>query len=166
MKKVYSLQSTVYRSGQSLVEVIVAVGVVAALAVALVTTSLVTQKASRGSENSTQATKLVQENIEQIRAFRDRKGFSALANGSCWVLDTTSGSDPANWSLSAANCPRAVVLNQVTFNRSLVVGNNGVNDRAKSALVTVTVTWTDSGGTQSVSNNTVLSNCISSQNLC
>ena len=155
--------------GQSLVEVIVAVAVVAALAVALVTTSLVTQKASRGSENNTQATKLVQENIEQIRVFRDRKGFSVLNNGT-YVCIRNSNQDPQNWALEtlASNCPNngVVALNQVNFNRTLIVGNNGSSDRMKSALVTVRVTWTDSSGVQTVSNNTVLSNCISAQTLC
>lgn len=147
------------RSGQSLVEVVVALGVVVALAVALITTSLVTQRTSRTAQNNTQATKLVQQNIEQVRVFRDRLGFSSLSNGSCLTLNTTNP-DPLQWSLSNCSGPTAggevITLGSIDFTRKIAISTPDTNRKQ----VIVTVSWTDSGGLQSVTNTTFLSNCV------
>lgn len=148
--------------GQSLVEVVVALAVVVVLAISLVTASLLTQRTSRSATSNTQATKLVEENIEQIRVFRDRKGFSALNNGGCWVLVTTNP-DPSNWTLSNSSCPEPKILGGITFNRSMSIAG-GAN--ANQKVVIVIVTWTDSTGQQTVSNTTVLSNCVSTTTSC
>ncbi|MBI3282985.1 hypothetical protein HYZ70_02815 [Candidatus Curtissbacteria bacterium] len=143
--------------GQSLVEVVVALGVVVALAVALITASLVTQRSSRTAKNNTQATKLVQQNIEQLRVFRDRKGFSALSDGSCHTLDTTNP-DPAQWSLPTCSGAdgEVVTLSSIDFARKIAISTPAVNKKQ----IVVTVQWTDSGGLQSVTNTTFLSNCV------
>lgn len=154
-------------SGQSLVEVVVALGVVVVLAIALVGASLVTQRTSRSAANTTQATKLVQQNIEQIRVFRDRRGFGSLANSNCWVM-VTSDPDPVNWRLAntAPNtCPESIILGQTTFNRSVRI-EDALNANANQKRITVTVTWADSGGVQTVSNTTVLSNCLTTNVAC
>ena len=151
----------VSKSGQSLVEVVVALGVVVALAMSLITASLVTQRTSQQAKNNTQATNLVQQNIEQMRVFRDRRGFDVLANGACWTL-TSSDPDPANWSLSSS-CPESITLSNTVFSRSIVIAN-GANSNQR--VVTVTVTWTDSGGLQTIQNTTVLSNCLSPGTPC
>ena len=146
--------------GQSLIEVVIAMAVVVGLTVALVTVTLVVQKTSRTSKNNSQATKLVQQNIEQIRILRDRQGFASLANNDCWVLTNTADINPNNWKLAnnlsvpPAPCPETVPLNQVEFLRSLKI-EDGINFDQKK--VTVAVSWADSGGTQSVSNQTILS---------
>lgn len=149
----------VTRAGQSLIEVVVAMAVIVGLAVALVTTTLVVQKASRTSKNNSQATKLVQQNIEQVRIFRDRKGFDALSIGSCWFLDT-SQNDPKDWSLKNApgDCPHPILQTNVTFNRSIEIScPPAPGDCSSQKTIKVIVTWTDSGGIQSVSNQTILS---------
>jgi len=64
--------------GQTLIEVVVAVGVVVLLAVSLITTNLVTQKTSRSARNTTQATKLAQDYAEKIRIIRDRDGYEYI----------------------------------------------------------------------------------------
>ncbi len=153
------------KSGQSLIEVVIALAVVVILAISLVTTSLLTQKTSRAARNNTQATKLVEQSIEQLRIFRDRRGFVGLVNGNCWVLVSTD-SNPANWTLGGlpgTTCPETVTLNQTSFSRSILV-ENGVNANQKRA--TVTITWTDSGGLQTISNITVFSNCVSAAVAC
>lgn len=167
MKARYKELSTV-KSGQSLIEVVIALGVIVALAVSLVTASLVTQKSSRSAKNNTQAAKLAQQSVEQIRVFRDRVGFSALANNNCWVMLSTD-TDPINWKLvnsgssPSATCPEALTLNETNFSRSIKI-EAGTNALQKK--VTVTVTWTDSGGLQTVTNVTYLSDCVSSQTAC
>lgn len=147
--------------GQSLVEVVVSLAVVILLAVSLVSTSIFVQKASKSAQNNTQASKLVQQNIEQIRIFRDRNanGFDALPSSGCRVLVATD-SNPANWSLSSlASCDtpppgaEVVALNNTTFNRWLSFASPNSNEKS----VTVTVSWTDSSGLQSVANATFLS---------
>ena len=69
-----------FSGGQSLVEVVVSVGIAVMLAISLITTSLITQKSSRAARNNSQATKLVQQTLEQLRVYRDRYGFAALPN--------------------------------------------------------------------------------------
>src|SRR3990167_1312201 len=140
--------------GQSLIEVVIAMAVIVGLAVALVTTTLVVQKASRTAKNNTQATKLVQQNIEQVRIFRDRNplGFAAFSTSGCVILDT-SDSDPSKWTLGSDDCPsgKKIPLSNVDFYRKISVGidpDDPSNSNPTKRLITVTVTWTDSGGTQ------------------
>ncbi len=148
--------------GQSLIEVVVALAIVIMLAISLVATTLLVQKASNNARNSTQATKLVQQNIEQVRVFRDRQsaGFDALPNSGCYTLDTANA-DPAAWTVSSLsscngnppNGAETVALNNTTFKRWIIFDNPSSTKRT----VTVTVTWTDSSGVQRVSNSTFLS---------
>lgn len=152
--------------GQSLVEVVIALGVVVVLAVSLVAASLVTQRSARSAKNNTQATKLVQQGIENLRIFRDRQGFSALANDNCWVLINTSDTDVGNWKLAntpSAPCPESILLAETTFRRSIKI-ENGANSNQKK--VTVEVTWVDSSGIQKVTNVTNLSNCVTGSVAC
>lgn len=153
------------RSGQSLVEVVVALGIVVALAVALVTTSLVTQRSSKTAQNNTQATKLVGQNIEQMRVFRDRKGFSFLVDGTCFTLNTTNA-DPALWTLPVCAGVEAngeiVTLSNIDFVRKIAITTPTVNKKQ----IVVTVEWTDSGGLQKVTNTTFLSNCVKVLEAC
>lgn len=154
-------------AGQSLVEVVVALGVVAALAVALVTTSLVTQRTSLQAKNNTQATKLAQQTIEQMRVLRDRKGFDSLSTGSCFTLNTTN-SDPAMWTLPACSGAtlngEVVTLNNTDFRRKIAIATP--SGTANQKQVIVTVEWTDSGGNQKVTNTTILSNCVGATSGC
>lgn len=148
------------KKGQSLIEVVIALAVVVALAISLVTASLVTQRTSRGATSNTEATKLVQENIEQVRVLRDRAGFAALTPGSCEILDTTNA-DPSKWVLVSCSDTdgEKKTLNGTDFLRKISIADPV--PAAPKKIVTVTVSWTDSGGIQNVSNTTELSNCVS-----
>src|SRR3989338_9855914 len=86
------------RRGQSLIEVVIGAGISVILAIALISTSLIVQKTARAAKNNTQATKLAQETIEQLRVMRDRKGFAAIGVGDCRGLVAT-GIDPVTWQL-------------------------------------------------------------------
>ena len=160
-------------NGQSLIEVVIALGVLIALAVSLVATSLITQKSARNAKNNTQATKLVQQSIEQLRIFRDRQGFSALVNSDCWDMINTSDVDVANWKLAnstsspSSTCPGVITLDKTDFSRKIIIENPpSPLDPLKAKKITVTVEWTDSGGTQKVSNVTNLSNCVTASVTC
>ena len=146
--------------GQSLIEVVVSVGVAVLLAVSLITTSLITQKSSRSARNNSQATKLVQQTLEQLRVYRDRNGFTALPSvppptQACFTLDTPDSS-PTTWSLDpAVNCTvlETIPLDNTNFMRKIEFLNDGVEKR----LITVTVSWDESGQTRSVKSQTFLS---------
>lgn len=148
--------------GQSLIEVVVALAVVIMLAISLVATTLLVQKASKNASDTTKATKLVQQNIEQVRIFRDRNvgGFDTLPASGCFRIDT-SGADPASWNLvPLASCtpippPGAEVLvfNNTTFSRWLSFAAPTSTEKT----LTVVVSWSDSSGIQQVSNSTFLS---------
>lgn len=163
MSQTSSLKKQALRlRGQSLVEVVVALGIVIMLAISLVTTTIYVQKSSRAARNTAQATKLVQQSIEQVRIFRDRvgSGFDDLPSSGCYKLNSL-GEDPKNWSVSAINPCTAippgeaetVVFDNTTFYRWLRFASPSNSKKT----VTVNVTWTDSGGLQTVSNSTYLS---------
>lgn len=144
--------------GQSLIEVIVSVGIAVILAIALISAGLISSKTARSARNNTQATKLAEQTIEQIRVFRDRQGFGALTVGTCYTLNTST-SDPAGWSLSTASCPAGepITLNNMIFSRVFSIADvSTAVPLAAKRLVTVTVSWSD-GSTQSVTNQTVFS---------
>ena len=149
--------------GQSLVEVIVALGIVVILAISLVTASMVTQKTSRAAKNNTQATKLVQENLEQIRVFRDRKGYAELTDRTCSYL-TYSDPDPGNWTLSACiSVPppeliqgEIITMNNTRFERRIAIAIDTTYPLYPKKLVTVTVNWQESGANRFVSGYTYL----------
>lgn len=149
-----------FKFGQSLIEVVVAVGIVAVAVVALVSAIIFTQKTARSANLQTQATKLAEESIEQIRVVRDRRGFSYLVNDSCWKLVITDPADPTTWNFSntAPNiCPEIISLGNIAFSRSIKI-EDGSNSRQKK--VTITVSWQESGGVRSVINSTFFSNCL------
>ena len=142
---------------QSLVEVIVAIGVSVILAVSLVTAVLITQKASRSALNNTQAAKLAQQNIEQTRIFRDRNGFAAFpVDDTCYTLDNTFDSDPTNWSFVTSLCPvgEKIPLYNMVFIRKIAIDTD--NDNPNKKLITVTVSWNESGVNRTVTNDTFL----------
>lgn len=153
-------------AGQSMIEVVVGLSVATLLAVALITATIYTQKLSRSAKNGTQATKIAQEAIEQMRVIRDRKGYSYIstrhdsADFGSKIL--TVDPDPANWVLTAAAaCPAETIQYASTepvFSRCITV-QDGNNDNQKK--ITVTVTWTEAAvegsGARQVVNTTFLS---------
>ena len=151
-----------FSSGQSLVEVVVSIGIAVILAISLITTSLITQKSSRSARNNSQATKLVQQTLEQLRVLRDRKGFSVTTfpsapTATCFTFNSTDP-DLDNWALSAAaSCPslQTIPLDVTTFNRNIEMINQGASNEKR--LITVTVSWDESGQARMVKSQTFLS---------
>jgi len=144
---------SIFIPGQTMIEVVIAVGIVVVLSVALITTSLVTQKTARSARNTTQATKLAQEYIEQIRVFRDRRGFESVPTGDCYKI--ISPSDIELWEVK--DCLNfgidEVTLDTTKFTRSLDIESIVANKKLK---ITVTVMWEESGGTQVIEHTTFI----------
>ena len=141
------------RRGQSLIEVVVSAGISVILAIALISTSLIVQKTARAAKNNTQATKLAQAEIEQMRVYRDRKGFDSLALGSCLVLKDVNQPDFNRWNLvNLAGCPESVA--GTPFTREIKIQQQ---PDPNNKLVTATIRWRESGGEKFVSSQTILS---------
>ncbi|OGD90672.1 hypothetical protein A3D07_00200 [Candidatus Curtissbacteria bacterium RIFCSPHIGHO2_02_FULL_42_15] len=151
-------------TGQSLVEVVVSIGIAVILAISLITTSLITQKSSRSARNNSQATKLVQQTLEQLRVFRDRNGFKvstfpdALTPPSvCFTFTTPDLNNPSTWSLtSGCSTPQTVTLGTTIFTRKVEMINEPLVANAAKRLITVTVSWDEAGQTRSVKSQTFL----------
>lgn len=148
-----------------MIEVVVGLAVATLLAVALISTTLYTQKLSRSAKNNTQATKLAQQGIEQVRIVRDRLGFVSLTNSACLQVNTPDVNNPSTWTLvsSGAPCAQSIapsVSGDTTFARNIAIAN-GTNANQKK--VTVTVTWTEGSTPMTVTNITFLSNVCTSQ---
>ena len=148
-----------FLSGQSLVEVVVSIGIAVILAISLITTSLITQKSSRSARNNSQATKLVQQTIEQLRVMRDRRGFStstfpSAPTTTCFTFNTPDLNVPSTWNLTSGCSTPTVSLGTTIFTRKVEMIDQGAS--AEKRLITVTVSWDESGQTRSVKSQTVL----------
>ena|SRR3990167_9415430 len=148
-----------FLSGQSLVEVVVSIGIAVILAISLITTSLITQKSSRSARNNSQATKLVQQTIEQLRVMRDRRGFSTSTFPSaptiiCFTFNTPDLNAPSTWNLTPGCSTPTVSLGTTIFTRKVEMKDEGAS--AEKRLITVTVSWDESGQTRSVKSQTYL----------
>lgn len=157
-----SLNFKFLAKGQSLLEVIIAFGAVAILAISLIATSLITQRTTRNAQDNIQGIKLAQQNVEQMRAFRDRKGFISLpGTDGCYTLSNTLNVDPTQWNLAACSGVtvngETITASNTTFTRKIILTSTTSNEKR----VNVIVTWNDSGGSQSVTSNTFLSSWCS-----
>lgn len=162
------------KTGQSMIEVVIGLAITTMLAVALVATSIFTQKASRSAKNETQASKLAQQLIEQMRVYRDRvpSGFTTIPSSGCYTLNAPANADPVSWTFSSSfTCPTIPLSSfPVTGAESIPLAISGgdsitFNRWAQFSLpsatkkgVKVFVTWTDSSGIQMATNETILSN--------
>lgn len=81
------------RKGLSLIELLIAVGVISVILVGITAVATRSVNIQTYSKEQAQATKLAEEQIERVRAFRDRNGFSALTCASqCSIQSNLSRS--------------------------------------------------------------------------
>jgi type II secretory pathway pseudopilin PulG len=141
------MRHTVRNSGASLLEVIIAIGLVSVILMSLVSLSTKSVSNSTVSREKNQATRFTQETIEWLRQERDQSWttFSDNVNRSnTWCL-------PENdWDIPGA-CSGQVIANtgferEVSFNRP----------RADTIEVTVVTQWTESGNIHESRSATIL----------
>lgn len=130
--------------GQSLFEVLFAVGIAAIILIAVVSLSVQSVKTSDASKNNSLATKYALEGIEWVRQQRDNTvwaTFSSYAGGvrNLGDLNWTSGSSQIGTSI---------------FHRTIQLTSSG----ADTFIVEIRVSWDDSGGAHEVKNTTKLTN--------
>jgi len=176
-----------------MIEVVVGLGIATLLAVALISTTIYTEKLSRAAKNRTQASKLVQQAVEQLRGFRDSQtgGFSLLApTGLGCYYDTNN--DPTAWTFSGAVTPCGAVSPPCSSPTTAIIpttpspGSEQIqpSGSASSDVIfsrwvqftcittnqktfTVFVAWQGSSGVEYVSSASSLSNpCTSAASAC
>ena len=159
--------------GQSLLEMVIALGIILAVISTLAIVTLNSMQNSQFSKNQVQATKLAQDGIDKVRSIKSRnytvcgltptgKWNDFFTTKSCptsadcrYIIRTTSacgGTDPV--SLNASGTAEQVTLDGVNFQRTVtIVDFEGVLNRKE---VTVAVAWTDISGTHNSKLVTVL----------
>jgi type II secretory pathway pseudopilin PulG len=138
-------------SGQSLFEVVVAVGIIAVLIAAIAGLATSSIRNTTFSKNNSLATRYTQEASEWLRSQRDTDwvAFHASAQASAiYCLTTLSLANPGvcdlNDTLDAI--AQTIIFREVSFS----------NIAADSVAATVTATWRDSQGLHQVETSTVL----------
>ncbi len=123
--------------GQSLVEVVVAVGVVILLVTGLIAGTTSSLKGSEFSRYKSRALKYTAEGIETVRSMRDTSWASLAAKSGVWCLDSSGV-----WSQpGGGSCTINV---DGFFTRSATFGWDSINSRMTVDMV---VSWTDGSGT-------------------
>lgn len=133
--------------GQTLIELLMALGAGVLIVVAIVGGLVMAGKNSQFAKNQNLATRYAQGGIELIRSQRDKLGwatFYADYNGQpqCITSDGT-------FSALSDGCPKIATI----FTRSATFVDDGTG---LNMTVTVTVSWPDSSGTHESSQTTVL----------
>ena len=138
------------QKGQSLIEVVVAVGVMSLLMVALLTTITLAVKNSRLAKDRVQAVSLANEGIELMRAYRDYDYTEFYAKA-----QTDEYNLPYSWVVEdglSGGCPVVVFGIRDFFRRCVLVSNAD----ASSVDVSVTVEWQEGSRVHQVVQSTRL----------
>lgn len=133
--------------GQTLIELLMALGAGVLIVLAIVGGLIMAGKNSQFAKNQNLATRYAQEGIELIRSQRDKLGWSTFYadyNGQPQCIATDGV-----FSALSDGCPKIVGL----FIRSATFVDNG---SGLSLTIAVTVSWPDSSGTHESSQTTVL----------
>jgi Tfp pilus assembly protein PilV len=141
------IESDIFIKGQSLFEVVIAVGLSALILIAAVTLSSGSVRNASFSSNNAQATKYAQEAMEWLRGQRDAgwESFRDDHSSSSGVESCLNTSPPTTW----ASPPCSVIAGTV-FTRSVTLKT--IDPDKINALVLVT--WKDSQGTHEVKTQT------------
>ena len=119
--------------GQSLLEVMVGLGVTTLVLTSLVSAVVVSVRNARFAKNQSLATKYAQEGIEKVRIYRDQNSWDNFI-----AVPGPSGSNCGNETLVGLSVPSP-------FTTAIdCVEVDGESDRRE---VTVTVSWTEAGRT-------------------
>jgi len=133
-----------FSSGQSLIEAVIAVGVVTMVLVALVSGVVSSLKNARYSRDNSVAVAYAQEGIEVIRSIRDR-GYEEIQQNDTYSLSYNG----SIWSLTT---PGEVISEKYT--RTVVISDGP--DAANSKKVIVTLSWKEGSSDREVTLTTIL----------
>lgn len=126
------------QAGQTLVEVMVALGVAVTIIVALVTATVSSMRNAQFAKLQAQATKLSQEALEKARAQRDQQGWATFKSG---FVDVRCLPSSGTW--SSSGCTETDKIEGVFLRNVNFADVSGEEKKS----VTVTTSWTDANGT-------------------
>jgi len=154
-RRIYHLSFIIghFPSGQSLFEVVFALGIAAIILIAIATLATSSVRNSNFSKESVTGTRLAQEVTEWLRQERDRdwSAFAARANaiGRTWCISALS------WPGTSGGCGALVPGTNFTREITLTskdLDSNSVIDAVDAVIV---IKWDDAKGTHSVTNQTL-----------
>ena len=136
------------KKGQSLFEVVIAVGVIGIIIAGVVSLAASSIRNSTFTRNNSLATRYAQEAIEWMRGERDAdwvifRSYAEVA-GNMYCLDTLSWAD-------ARSCNSGEYISGTILTRKVIFSS--ITPTAVSA--DVSVLWTDSQGTHQVATSTI-----------
>ena len=147
---------TSHNKGQSLVEVVVAVGAMSLLLVALLALVVTSIKNSRLAKDRAKAVALAQGGVELMRAYRDYSWteFSSFATGDDYVLDSSWTVDIVGLGGVITGCDELSYMDATNFySRCVKLSSVG----ASAVDIQVTVSWQEGSQLQQTVQNTRLS---------
>jgi Tfp pilus assembly protein PilV len=146
------INSKMIGKGQSLFEVVVAMGVIAMVIVALVLMSSLSVRNSNFARNKTLATRFAEEGVEWLRGERDADfalfETRSLTTGKTYCLINL------DWSKSGSCASGDVIPPATIFKREVLLTTSTLPDGSPVVEVKVTVSWTDQQGTHNVNSST------------
>lgn len=160
----YSLQPSAHsRRGQTLIEVIIAVGLIVLVLTTLASGVALGVKNNRYAKDAALSKEYVRESLEWLRNMRDQTGWETFAG----ILDRDTGGTTLTYCLTSlpatpdafnglnnGNCGGSQTIDG-RFTRQMAITLAG-NPRPTSARVVVTVSWVDGAKTFSSSSNVTL----------
>jgi Tfp pilus assembly protein PilV len=160
------------QSGQSLLEVIIALGIAVAIIISFTNATINAVRSAQYAKNQNQATKLAQETIEIVRTIRDQDrdigsgdtwselwttNMSATQTngykGECYSLDKQNFSLAKAASTSSCDANRDQVIDEIFF-RKINISDDGSILTKKT--IKVEIYWLDNKGTHSAEVSTIL----------
>ena len=141
-----------YSSGQTLFELVVALGIGILMITAVVVLVTGSVKNSSFSQNNAMATRFAQEGLEWAKGEKEESWSSifdksSIGNGTSYCLQTLS------WSNGSSNCTQIAntVLTRTITMKKLDTDNNGEYETIQA---TSSVTWADSNQTHDITLDT------------
>lgn len=142
-----------HQKGQSLLEVLLALGVAIIIIVSLSALAVYGLRNAQHGKNVETATRLAGQGAEQVRTVRDRQSWQVFRTypvNSCFQVETS------NWTLQQAGCGGVPLLNEFSnFLREIRL-TDATTGAGEGRKITVTVFWTDTAGTNQINTDTIL----------
>lgn len=142
-------------SGQSIIEIVLSVGVAALVIGALVVLGTVSLRTALSSARRSEATRLAVSGIEAMRFYRDTQGYEDIeegcyeinSDGSITKMSPTGDSSCSNEGSGWVEIDLTNSASQSIFNRKIKVEAYGdAGEDFKMKKVTTNVRWAESGG--------------------
>jgi type II secretory pathway pseudopilin PulG len=163
-----------FEKGQTILELLVAISILVIVIGALASLGLGTLKDSTISRNRSTADFLAQQALEQVRNVREQNGWEAFYNYSVTVNNCYDQVDSIVWELKpkggiicSAVSGENISIDNVSYNRFIKLDDSTVlpsptsptpdcPTNCEGRLITVTISWDDSGGKRSIQQSSLL----------